>query len=82
LRPLTQRVGLSSANDVPGAVPRKIINRGHAKADPARRVRERTELKDAILDYLDRHNANPKSTEIIFAKERRALEALEALKSG
>src|SRR6516225_8703147 len=47
-----------------------------------------TELKDAIHDYLDRHNANPKpfmwtkSAEVILAKERRALEALEALKSG
>jgi transposase len=46
-----------------------------------------TELKDAIHDYLDRHNANPKpfvwtkSAEIILAKERRALEALEAVKS-
>src|SRR5215467_10801628 len=46
-----------------------------------------TELKDAIHDYLDRHNANPKpfvwtkSAEVILAKERRALEALEAVKS-
>src|SRR5215468_10178618 len=47
-----------------------------------------TELKDAIHDYLDRHNANPKpfvwtkSAEVILAKEQRALEALEAVKSG
>ena len=47
-----------------------------------------TELKDAIHDYLERHNANPKpfvwtkSAEVILAKERRALEALEAVQSG
>jgi transposase len=46
-----------------------------------------TELKDAIHDYLDRHNATPKpfvwtkSAPVILAKERRALEALEAVKS-
>jgi hypothetical protein len=45
------------------------------------------ELKQAIHDYLDRHNANPKpfrpkSTEVILAKERRALEVLEAITSG
>ena len=47
-----------------------------------------TELKDAIHDYLDRRNANPKpfvwtkSAEVILAKERRALEALEAIQSA
>jgi transposase len=46
------------------------------------------ELKDAIHDYLDRHNADPKpfvwtkSAEIILNKERRALDALEAIKAG
>jgi hypothetical protein len=46
------------------------------------------ELKDAIHDYLDRHNADPKpfvwtkSAEIILDKERRALDALEAIKPG
>ena len=47
-----------------------------------------TELEDAIHDYLDRHNAEPKpfvwtkSAETILKKERRALDALEAVKSG
>ena len=42
------------------------------------------DLETAIHDYLDRHNAAPKpfvwtkSAEIIIAKERRALDALEA----
>ena len=46
------------------------------------------ELEDAIHDYLDRHNAGPKpffctkAAEAILAKERRALDALEALKDG
>ena len=45
------------------------------------------ELKTAILDYLDHHNAAPKpfvwtkSAEVILAKERRALNALEAVKN-
>ena len=43
------------------------------------------ELEDAIHDYLDRHNANPKpfvwtkTAEVILEKERRALDALEAV---
>jgi transposase len=46
------------------------------------------ELERAIHDYLDHHNANPKpfvwtkSAEVILDKERRALDALEAVKSG
>jgi len=46
------------------------------------------ELKDAILDYLDRHNAEPKpfvwtkTAEVILEKERRALDRLEAIKAG
>jgi transposase len=46
------------------------------------------ELKDAIHDDLDRHNADPKpfvwtkSAEVIFEKERRALDRLEAIKAG
>ena len=46
------------------------------------------ELVKAIHDYLDRHNARPKpfvwtkSAETILAKERRALETLEAVKAG
>jgi len=46
------------------------------------------DLEAAIHDYLDRHNANPKpfvwtkSTEIILEKERRALNALEAVRAG
>jgi transposase len=46
------------------------------------------ELEDAIHDYLDRHNANPKpfqwtkSAAAILAKERRALEKLETIKAG
>jgi transposase len=45
------------------------------------------ELKLAIRDYLDQHNAAPKpfvwtkSAEAILAKERRALNALESLKN-
>src|SRR5262245_46551858 len=45
-------------------------------------------LENAIHDYLERHNANPKpfvwtkSAEVILAKERRALEVLEAMKPG
>ena len=48
----------------------------------------REQSSDAIHDYLDRHNANPKpfmwtkSADVVLAKERRALEALEAVKSG
>jgi transposase len=44
------------------------------------------DLEAAIHDYLDRHNANPKpfvwtkSAEIILEKERRALNALEAVR--
>ena len=46
------------------------------------------ELEDAIHDYLAVHNANPKpfvwtkSAEAILAKERRALDKLEAVKRG
>jgi len=46
------------------------------------------ELAEAIHDYLDRHNANPKpfvwtkTAKVILAKERRALDALEAIKNG
>jgi hypothetical protein len=46
------------------------------------------ELKNAILDYLDRHNADPKpfvwtkTAEIILEKERRALDRLERSKPG
>jgi transposase len=47
-----------------------------------------TELEEAIHDYLDRHNADPKPfvwtkpADAILAKERRALEALEVAKNG
>jgi transposase len=46
------------------------------------------ELEDAIHDYLDRHNADPKpfvwtkTAEVILEKEWRALDKLEAIKSG
>ena len=46
------------------------------------------ELEEAIHDYLDRHNADPKpfvwtkTAEVILDKERRALDALEAIKAG
>jgi transposase len=44
------------------------------------------DLKEAIHDYLDHHNANPKpfvwtkTAKVILAKERRALDALEKVK--
>jgi transposase len=44
------------------------------------------ELKEAIHDYLDRHNADPKpfvwtkTADVILEKERRALDKLEAVK--
>ena len=46
------------------------------------------DLKQAIHDYLDRHNADPKpfvwtkSADLILQKERPALDRLEAIKSG
>ena len=46
------------------------------------------DLKDAVHDYLDRHNADPKpfvwtkTAEAILEKERRALNSLEAIKAG
>ena len=46
------------------------------------------ELEDAIHDYLDRHNADPKpfvwtkTADVILEKERRALDRFEAIKSG
>jgi transposase len=46
------------------------------------------ELKDAIHDYLDSHNADPKpfvwtkSAELILQREQRALDAFEAIKAG
>jgi hypothetical protein len=46
------------------------------------------ELEDAIHDYLDRHNVDPKpfvwtkTADVILDKERRALDSLEALKNG
>ena len=46
------------------------------------------ELRQAIHDYLDRHNADPKpfvwtkTPEVILEKERRALDTLEATKAG
>jgi transposase len=46
------------------------------------------ELKGAIHDYLDRHNADPKpfvwskTAETILEKERRALDRLDAIKAG
>ena len=45
-------------------------------------------LEEAIHDYLDRHNCDPKpfvwtkTADVILEKERRALERLEAIKSG
>jgi transposase len=45
------------------------------------------ELKQAVHDYLDRHNADPKpfvwtkTAEVILEKERRALDKLEAIKA-
>jgi hypothetical protein len=50
--------------------------------------RRRGDLKAAIRDYLDHHNANPKpfvwtkTAAVVLAKERRALDALEAVKNG
>ncbi len=44
------------------------------------------ELEQAIHDYLDRHNADPKpfvwtkTADVILEKERRALDKLEAVK--
>jgi transposase len=46
------------------------------------------ELEQAIHDYLDRHNSDPKpfvwtkTADVIIEKERRALDRLEAIKSG
>jgi transposase len=46
------------------------------------------ELEDAIHDYLLHHNADPKpfvwtkSADVILTKERRALDAIEAIRSG
>ena len=46
------------------------------------------ELEQAILDYLDRRNADPKpfvwtkTADVILEKERRALDRLEAIKNG
>ena len=46
------------------------------------------ELEEAIHDYLDRHNSDPKpfvwtkTADVIPEKERRALDRLEAIKSG
>ncbi len=46
------------------------------------------ELEEAIHDYLDRHNSAPKpfiwtkTADAILAKERRARDALEAVKNG
>ena len=46
------------------------------------------DLEAAIHDYLDHHNATPKpfvwtkTAEVILEKERRALDALEAVKNG
>src|SRR6202158_4152740 len=46
------------------------------------------ELKETIHDYLDRHNADPKpfvwtkTADAILTKERRALDALEAVRNG
>ena len=46
------------------------------------------ELEEAIRDYLDRHNADPKpfvwtkSAEVILDKERRALDMLQAIEAG
>jgi len=47
-----------------------------------------SDLEAAVRDYLDNHNANPKpfvwtkSAETILAKERRTLNALEAVNAG
>ncbi len=63
-----------------GEITQKRIRRGT--------FRSVAELEEAIHDYLDRHNANPKpfvwtkSAEIILEKERRALDVLEAIKAG
>jgi transposase len=46
------------------------------------------DLEEAIQDYLDRHNADPKpfvwtkTAEVVLDKERRALDRLEAIKAG
>ncbi|MBX9592550.1 MAG: hypothetical protein K2X43_24950 [Hyphomonadaceae bacterium] len=47
-----------------------------------------SDLEEAIHDYLDHHNADPKpfvwtnSAEIILDKERRALDKLETINAG
>jgi len=46
------------------------------------------DLEEAIHDYLDRHNADPKpfvwtkTADAILTKERRAIDALEAVRNG
>jgi transposase len=63
-----------------GEITRKRIRRGVFTSV--------AELEQAIQDYLDHHNANPKpfvwtkTADVILAKERRALDALEAVKNG
>ena len=63
-----------------GEITQKRIRRGT--------FRSVAELEEAIHDYLDRHNANPKpfvwtkSAEIILENERRALDVLEVIKAG
>jgi transposase len=61
-------------------ITRKRIRRGTFKSV--------ADLKGAIHDYLDSHNADPKpfvwtkTAKVILEKERRGLERLEAIKSG
>jgi transposase len=63
-----------------GEITQKRIRRGT--------FRSVAELEDAINDYLDQHNADPKpfvwtkTADVILEKERRALDALEAVKGG
>ena len=66
---------------------RAVLRRDHQQAHPARHFSSVAELKHAIHDYLAQHNADPKpfvwtkTADTILAKERRALDAFDAVKA-
>jgi hypothetical protein len=68
---------------------RALLRRNHRKAHPARGIFQSVaELEAAILDYLAKHNAQPKpfvwtkTADVILAKTARARTTLNDVKIG
>ena len=87
-----QASALQAALHADQRIPAHLVERFFAEIT-SKRIRRGTftsvaEPKQAMHEYLDRHNADPKpfvwakTADVILAKERRVLDLLEAVKAG